>query len=87
LDFACAECPYDESGSECGDLFGDAHAYIKQLEAQNAERLEKIKQLEAEIDGWRLRFAQQSREVEEYKLSLLRTVEAVVLNCKPPKEE
>lgn len=39
LDFACAECPYDEAGSECGDLFGDAHAYIKQLEAE----LEKVK--------------------------------------------
>ena len=34
LDFACAECPYDEDGSECGDLFGDALAYIQQLEAE-----------------------------------------------------
>lgn len=34
IDFACGECPYDEAGSECGNLFGDALAYIQQLEAK-----------------------------------------------------
>ena len=34
LDFACGECPYDEAGSECGDLFDDAIALIQQLEAK-----------------------------------------------------
>ena len=33
-DFVCDECPYDSAGSTCGDLFGDALAYIQQLEAQ-----------------------------------------------------
>ena len=33
-DFVCDECPYDSAGSTCGDLFGDALAYIQQLESQ-----------------------------------------------------
>lgn len=64
LDFVCGECPYDEAGSECGNLFGDALAYIELLES--------------ELDNVRLSFAQQSREVEEYKLELLKQVKNTI---------
>lgn len=45
-------CPYHSCGDGCMDSMNrDALAYIQQLEAQNAELLGKIKQLEQERDA------------------------------------
>ena len=66
LDYACEECPYDEAGSECGDLLSDALAYIKQLEERNAwhegntkylqsfmnDLSKQVTQLEAKVPKW-----------------------------------
>lgn len=49
-DYHCEECPYD-CETEGMDLANDTLALIQQLEAQNAELLEKVKQLEPERDA------------------------------------
>ena len=63
----CIEgCPYEADGS-CENADGverDALAYIQQLEA--------------ELDNTRLSFAQQTREVEEYKVELLNQVKKTI---------
>lgn len=58
-------CPYMGLYSECTEgLKTDALAYIQQLEA--------------ELDNTRLSFAQQTREVEEYKVELLNQVKKTI---------
>lgn len=77
----CVGCPYKEIGNRCSDvLFKDLRDYTRQLEAQNAELLEKNIQLGRELDNTRLSFARQSREVEEYKLNLLKQVQKTIEN-------
>lgn len=44
-------CAYYNALCDCDSLLSDAFSYIQQLEAQNAELLEKIKQLERERDA------------------------------------
>ena len=47
----CAICPYYHDKECQRDIKTDALSYIQQLEAQNAELLEKVEQLQAERDA------------------------------------
>lgn len=46
----CGECPYYPVSCD-RELVRDAREYIQQLEAQNAELLKKVEQLQAERDA------------------------------------
>lgn len=48
----CQECPYAPNNGYCAEIkSSDAITLIQQLEAQNAEKAERIRQLEAERDA------------------------------------
>ena len=51
---SCRGCPYCEEcaiASDCNPMHKDLHGYIQQLQAENAEQAERIRQLEAERDA------------------------------------
>ena len=60
----CGNCPYMTENIECREIFSDALAYIRQLEAEN--------------DNLRLSFAKQSSEVAERNLELLKIIQQAV---------
>ena len=48
IDLGCKTCPY--LGDNCPDVHSDALAYIQQLEQDNAQKDERIRQLEREME-------------------------------------
>ena len=47
----CGNCPYMTENIECREIFSDALAYIRQLEAENTRRHEKIIELYNTIES------------------------------------
>lgn len=73
-----------KNGLECCFSFGVLHERCPYLKTKGCtqelkkDTLAYIERLESELDNVRLSFAQQSREVEEYKLELLKQVKNTI---------
>lgn len=78
----CLVCPYrfkrEQNGLCVEALLEDFFAHFRQLEQDNAQKDERIRQLEQELDKIRLSFAQQTAEVAKHDRDMLVAVQKAI---------